>query len=54
MTIFKNNIKIIIINCIYKINKYKFFLINIVNHINFKITFNAKFFFINDEIKKNY
>jgi hypothetical protein len=50
----KNNWKILLMNCIYKINKYKFSLFVIVDHIFLNITFYVDFAFLTKETKKNY
>ncbi len=50
----KNNWKILLMNCIYKIDKYKFSLFVIVDHISLSITFYVDFAFLTKETKKNY
>ena len=47
---FARNYEIFIMNCIYKINKYKLFLLVIVDHICINITFYADLYFLFDEI----
>ena len=48
------NYEVLIMNCIYKINKYKLSLLVIVGHICIGITFYADFCFLFDEIQKDY
>jgi hypothetical protein len=50
----KNNWKILLMNCIYKINKYKFSIFIIVYHIFLSIIFYVDFAFLTKKIKKNY
>jgi len=48
------NIKILIINCIYKINKYKMSLLIIIKIIILNIIFYVAFYFIKSENYNNY
>ena len=48
------NIKILIINCIYKTNKYKIFLLIIIEIIVLNIIFYVDFCFIKKENYNNY
>jgi len=48
------NIKILIINCIYKINKYKIFLFIIIEIIVLNIIFYVEFYFIKGKNYNNY
>ncbi len=50
----KNNWKVLLMNCIYKINKYKLSLLVIVDHISLSTTFYVDFAFLTKEKKKNY
>jgi hypothetical protein len=50
----KNNWKVLLMNCIYKINKYKLSLFVIVDHISLSITFYVDFAFLTKETEKNY
>ncbi len=50
----KNNWKVFFMNCIYKINKYKFSLLVIVDHISLSITFYVDFAFLTRETEKNF
>jgi histone-lysine N-methyltransferase SETD2 len=50
----KNNWKVLLMNCIYKINKYKLSLLVIVDHISLNTTFYVDFAFLTKEMKKNY
>jgi len=49
-----NYYKIILINCIYKINRYKISLLIIIKVIALNITFYVVFYFIKDENYSNY
>lgn len=50
----KNNSKMLLINCIYKINKYKFLFLIIVGHITLNITFYVEFAFVVKKQKKDF
>ncbi len=50
----KNNWEVLLMNCIYKINKYKLSLLVIVDHIFLSITFYVDFAFLTKETEKNY
>ena len=50
--ILKNNFEILLMNCIYKINKYKMFFLIIVKHIFLNIIFYVKFVFLINEKEK--
>ena len=48
------NLKILIINCIYKTNKYKILLLTICEITFVSITFIVNFVFLNKKIKSYY
>ena len=48
------NFEILIINCIYKINKYKISLLIIIDVINLNILFYVNFYFLSNENIKNF
>ena len=48
------NSKMLIINCIYKTNKYYISMFVIINHTLLKINFYIVITFLNDENKKNF
>ena len=48
------NFKIFIINCIYKINKYKILLLIIIGVINLNISFYINFYFLNNKYIENF
>ncbi len=50
----KNNWKILLMNCIYKINKYKLSLLVIVDYISLSIIFYVDFAFLTREKEKNF
>ncbi len=50
----KNNWKVLLMNCTYKINKYKLSLFVIVDYISLSITFYVDFAFLTKETEKNY
>jgi hypothetical protein len=50
----KNNWEVLLMNCIYKINKYKLSLLVIVDHISLSITFYVDFAFLTKKTEKNY
>ena len=50
----KINYEILIMNCIYKINKYKILLLDIIDHTCLKTTFYAVLCFLFEKIEKNY
>ena len=54
MNIFKTNDKIIILDCIYKTNRYNIFLIILIEIICFNISFYFDIYFLKNEIVKNY
>ena len=51
---FANYYKIILINCIYKTNRYKILLLIIIEIIVLNITFYVAFYFIKGENYSNY
>jgi len=52
--ILRENLKILIMNCIYKTNKYKMSLLIIIDVICLNTFFFVVFYFIKDEIFDNY
>ncbi len=50
----KNNWKVLLMNCTYKINQYKLSLLVIVDHISLSIIFYVDFAFLTRETKKNF
>ena len=52
--IFIKNLNVLIIDCTYKINKYKIFLITIADQILLKITFLIDFVFLLNEKQINF
>ena len=54
LKLLKNNSEVLLMNCIYKINKFKFSLLIIVEQIFMSSTFYAEFAFISKKQKANY
>ena len=48
------NFEIVMMNCIYKINRYKMSLLSIVDHISLSTTFYIVYVFLANEKKKNF
>ncbi len=50
----KNNWEVLLMNCIYKINRYKLLLLVIVDHISLSTIFYVDFAFLTRETEKNF
>ena len=54
LKLLKENFYVLTMNCTYKTNRYKMFLLNIIKNMFLNKTFYVEFCFLNDEKKKNY